>query len=179
MFLMFYQCLADIWKASLIPLLLFLVSFPVNVTRIFLPPFYHDTHKDRHPVNDLTWCNIPPWLPLHLPITSCWSEMKSEGWNTGAVTFLRQFGSTNGKCRIVWGDLLCLDLTAPRENTLHYYTIIRSNQALWLDESHSICGDGSNHSITPNLTLCWNPTVSMRCRQWRLSTLLTSQQSMR
>lgn len=91
MFLMFYQCLADIWKASLIPLLLFLVSFPANVTRIFLPPFYHDIHKDRHPVNSLTRHNIPPWLPLHLPITSSWREMKLEGRNAGAVTFLRQF----------------------------------------------------------------------------------------
>lgn len=179
MFLMFYQCLADIWKASLIPLLLFLVSFPVNVTRIFLPPFYHDIHKDRHPVNNLTRYNIPPWLPLHLPITSSWREMKLEGWNAGAVTFLRQFGSANAKSRIVWRDLLCLDLTAPRENTLHYYTIIRSNQALWLDESLSICGDGSNHSFPSNPTLRWNPTVSLWCRRWRLSTLLTSQQPVR
>lgn len=115
MFLMFYQCLADIWKASLVPLLLFLVSFPVNVTRIFLPPFYHDIHKDRHPVNNLTQYNIPPWLPLHLPITSSWREMKLEGRNAGAVTFLRQFGGTNAKSRIVWRDLLCLDLTPPRE----------------------------------------------------------------
>lgn len=77
--------------ALLFPLWLFIVSFPVNVVRISLPPPLHRTHqifhKDSHPVKSWTWCNILPWLLLRLPITASWTETKLEGRNAGRVMF--------------------------------------------------------------------------------------------